>query len=150
MISVRISALIRGRRIVMSSPTASASDIAGKIRTANEQFMKRFHEKDAVRVASLYAREALLLPPGAAITEGLDAVTRFWKGAMDMGITDVTLETVSVEPLGDAAIELGMYTLVAGSAAVDQGKYLVVWRTEDGVWKLYRDIWNTSRSAAKT
>ncbi len=135
----------------MSSPTAtSASDITGKIRTANEQFMKAFQERDAVRVGSLYAREALILPPGAAIAEGIDAITRFWKGAMDLGITDVTLETLSVEPLGDAAVEVGKYTLVAGSAAVDQGKYLVVWRKEDGAWKLYRDIWNTSTSAAKT
>nr|NIO33253.1 DUF4440 domain-containing protein [Gemmatimonadota bacterium] len=32
--------------------------------------------------------------------------------------------------------------------AVEQGKYLVVWkRGEDGNWKLHADIWNTSMPA---
>jgi hypothetical protein len=30
---------------------------------------------------------------------------------------------------------------------VDQGKYVVSWKKEEGVWKLDRDIWNTSSPA---
>lgn len=63
--------------------------------------------------------------------------------------TGVTLETVSVRAFGSTAIERGKYTLIAGTEAVDTGKYLVVWRLEGGRWKLYRDIWNTSRTATK-
>ncbi len=130
-------------------PATSANDVANKIRMANQKFIEAFHRKDASGVASLYTHSALLFPPGADITEGFEAITRFWKGAMDMGITDVKLETVSVEDFGNAAAEVGKYTLVAGSAVADEGKYIVVWRLEDGAWKLHRDIWNTSKSATR-
>jgi hypothetical protein len=65
---------------------------------------------------------------------------------MDMGITGVTLETVSLETIDAMAIEVGNYTLMAGSGVVDKGKYLVIWRLEAGQWKLYRDIWNTNKA----
>jgi hypothetical protein len=27
---------------------------------------------------------------------------------------------------------------------LDKGKYIVIWKKEDGTWKLHRDIWTTS------
>ena len=126
----------------------AVAPIAGKIRIANQQFMKAFEDGDAARVASLYGGEALLFPPGTEITEGVDAITRFWRGAMDMGITGVMLETISLETIDAMAIEVGNYSLMAGTEAVDKGKYLVIWRLEAGQWKLYRDIWNTNNRGA--
>jgi ketosteroid isomerase-like protein len=29
---------------------------------------------------------------------------------------------------------------------MDSGKYVVIWKREDGAWKLHRDIWTTSAS----
>jgi len=29
---------------------------------------------------------------------------------------------------------------------LDRGKFLVVWKSVDGSWKLHRDIWNSSES----
>lgn len=127
----------------------AATDIAVAIKMANLQFMKAFQDRDAAQAASLYTQEALLCPPGAGIKEGRSAITGFWMGIMAMGITDVTLETVSVKAFGPTAIERGKYTLIAGAETVDTGKYLVLWRLEDGRWKLCRDIWNTSQTGTK-
>ncbi len=30
-----------------------------------------------------------------------------------------------------------------GSKNVDKGKYIVVWKKENGDWKVWRDIWNS-------
>ncbi len=68
---------------------------------------------------------------------------------MDMGITEVVLKTSSVEGMGDGAAEVGEYSLFAGANMVDTGKYLVVWRRDDGSWKLHRDIWNANSSLPK-
>jgi len=66
--------------------------------------------------------------------------------AMHMGITAATLETVEVEGHGQTAIEVGRYRLLAaGDAVADQGKYIVVWKNDNGTWKLHRDIWTTSQ-----
>ena len=68
---------------------------------------------------------------------------------MDMGITGACLEPKEVEGYGDLAYEIGDYTLAGeGNAVLDQGKYLVIWKREEGRWKLHRDIWNTSLPAA--
>ena len=65
---------------------------------------------------------------------------------MDMGILRIRLETVEVEGGNGTAVEVGKYTLFTeGDAVADAGKYLVVWKNEGGSWKLYRDVWNTSR-----
>ena len=49
---------------------------------------------------------------------------------------------------GETAYEVGKYTLLGrGGQTLDSGKYVVIWRQEDGQWKLHRDIFNTSLPA---
>jgi ketosteroid isomerase-like protein len=64
---------------------------------------------------------------------------------MDSGIKAMTLESVEVEGHGDTAIEVGKYTLHdEGGQPLDEGKYIVIYKQEDGEWKLHRDIFNSS------
>jgi ketosteroid isomerase-like protein len=37
----------------------------------------------------------------------------------------------------------------ASGKQIDRGKYITVWKKQQGQWKLHRDIWNTSMPAAK-
>ena len=64
-----------------------------------------------------------------------------------MGITTATLRTTEVEAHGSTAIEHGAYTLKAGKATADTGKYVVIWRRERGKWKLHLDIFNSNNPA---
>ena len=34
-----------------------------------------------------------------------------------------------------------------GTKTVDKGNYIVVWKKDDGKWKIFRDIWNSSEKA---
>ncbi len=66
-----------------------------------------------------------------------------------MGLKQAKLETVEVEGYENFAIEVGKYTLLGADGRVaDAGKYVVIWKTERGNWKLHRDIWNTSQPGA--
>ena len=79
---------------------------------------------------------------------GKGAIQAFWQGAMDMGIKSAQLEIDEVEAHGDTAIEVSTYTLRGeGGQALDQGKYIVIWKREAGKWKLHRDIFNSSLPA---
>jgi ketosteroid isomerase-like protein len=61
----------------------------------------------------------------------------------------VTLTAKEVETHGTTAIEVGAYKITGpGQQVLDTGKYIVVWKKEDGQWKLHRDIFNTSVAAA--
>lgn len=124
------------------------NDVKAAVQKGNQRFMQSISRGDASAVAGLYAEGARLLPPNSDFIEGHEAIRQFWQGALDMGIRGAKLETLEVEAAGDRAVEIGRYTLeVKGGETADTGKYLVVWKKEGESWKLYRDIWNTSRPA---
>ena len=125
--------------------TRSTDGARSEITAANSRFMEAFRRGDAAGVAACYTSDAQLLPSQSDIIAGTKAIEEFWKGAMKLGIASARLESVEVESVGDAAVEIGRYSLAgADGAAIDRGKYVVVWHREDGTMKLHRDIWNTS------
>ena len=128
---------------------ATATPVATEIRRANDLFEASFERSDAAALASLYTPDGVLLPTGMDTIQGTAGIQAFWEGAMAMGIKQVQLHTQDVEEMVDTAIELGHYTLLgADSQTIDQGKYLVVWKQQEGQWKLHQDIWNSSLPAS--
>ena len=121
------------------------TDIRSDILACNKHFMEAFGCGDAAGLANLYTVGGQLLPPNSDVVAGRDAIRAFWQGAMDLGLREAALETVEVAGAGDTVLEVGRYTLrTADGQVADTGKYMVAWKTEDGGWKLHRDIWNTS------
>ncbi len=122
----------------------TAGPIDPAILAANQTFMQAYGQ-GATAMGDLYASDAQLFPPNGAVINGNAAITPVWKSAFDSGVKKVTLETTETEKAGDRIIETGRYTLAgADGKPMDTGKYIVVWKKENGTWKLYRDIWNTS------
>ncbi len=127
--------------------TKAAADVASIIKANNKALGAELAAGNAAGIAKMYAKGAKLMPPNAAILKG-KGITTFWQGALEMGIKGVKLKSREVEVMGSTAIEVGTYVLSgADGDAVDEGKYLVVWKKDGKAWKLYRDIFNTSRPA---
>lgn len=129
-----------------AAPAAAQSAQAG-IEAALVEFAEAFNSKDAAAVAAHYTEDAAVLPPDAARVDGRENIEKFWRGAMDAGLTDLALKAVEVEESGDLAYEVGTFTFKApgegGALAEAAGKYIVIWKKEpDGAWRLHRDIWN--------
>jgi uncharacterized protein (TIGR02246 family) len=104
-----------------------------------------FQQRDAAAIASCYHADARIFPPGGDMQSGREAITAFWRRVIDTGLTDIALTPTEVHELGECAFETGTYRLWgADRRPADHGKYLVVWKLEGGVWRLFRDIWNTS------
>jgi ketosteroid isomerase-like protein len=114
----------------------------------NARFFEAVEKRDAGAMASLYTPEARVMPPGAPAVSG-HGIQEFWQSVLDMGVNGGALKTVSLEELGDVAIEVGQYELRINANVVDVGKYVVVHRRQpDGSWKFDIDIWNSDRSAS--
>ena len=125
----------------------AAQDAAAGIAETSERFEAAYNGGDAAAMAELYTEDGALLPPGAERVDGREGIQALWQGYMDAGVRDLDLETVEVEDHGNAASEVGTYTLTApdgeGGRVAAEGKYIVLWRKgDDGVWRLHRDIWN--------
>jgi uncharacterized protein (TIGR02246 family) len=106
---------------------------------------------DAAGLAALYTENGQVLPPNGDFVTGKQAVQAFWQSVLDMGIKGATLEIVEVEAHGDTATEISTFTLQGeGGLVLDEGKYMILWKLEDGQWKMHRDIFNSSRPGPGT
>jgi uncharacterized protein (TIGR02246 family) len=127
---------------------ATSTEVRDAIATANENFMAAAKQGDAAALAALYTENGQVLPPNSDFVTGKEAIQAFWQAIRDTGIKAATLETVEVEGHGDTATEVGKYTLHGEEGQqLDKGKYIVIWKQEEGQWKLHRDIFNTSMPA---
>jgi ketosteroid isomerase-like protein len=133
--------------VFVSKVTAQADNakVKAEIDAANKQFVQVYNSSGGSGVAAFYAKGAKVLPPNADIIETNEAIASMWKGAFDAGVKKFSLEALTVQSIGDGAVETGKFTIYdASDKQIDAGKYLVYWIKEDGKWKLFRDIWNSS------
>lgn len=129
-----------------NTSTMSGAEIRTEIERANEKFMEAYRRADAKGMADLYTREGMVLPPNSESVQGHEQVQNFWKSVMDMGIKAIRLESQELELCNDTAIEMGQALLYAeGDMEVDRSKYIVIWKRENGAWKLHRDIFNSNQ-----
>lgn len=138
--------------VVASYPMLQArQDVKAAIAAANKQFVAAFAKGDAAALAAMYSSGGQAFPPNAELVQGRDALQKLWQGAMASGVKDVVLTTTKLEAHGNTAYEVGTYVMnAAGGKPVDRGKFVVIWKRENGQWKLHRDIWNSNMPAAPT
>ena len=116
------------------------------IEAAVQRYVDASNQGDADALASLYADDAVLLPPDHEPVRGRAAIGDFWRQGTDEGLEVTTLR---VEVDGDLGYLVGRYHLPAtGEEPADSGKYVMCLKRQlDGAWKLTADIWNRSGEA---
>ena len=114
-----------------------------EIVAVNRRFEDAAEKGDVDAIAALYTNDAIALPPDGPFVRGRDSIKQMWATvAQQLGLKSVRLQTVELEVVGDLAHEVGEahLTLASGGAVA---KYVVVWKKQEGRWRLHRDIWNT-------
>ena len=133
-------------------PSAGANEAA--IRAQTISWAKAYNGGDAEAVAAQYAKDALLLPPGAPGVSGRAAILAFFtKDIADSKAAGVVLiidPKTDVGVSGDMGWESGTFKVTVKGAVVESGKFLSVSRKKDGKWSYIRDIWNTDTAPAVT
>jgi len=123
--------------------TESRSIDVDKARTIIEgidrQFSKDFYSGDSVALANYYSSDAKL-----GSLKGKEILS-FWGRAIRNSVTDNTrnllFTTTAFTGDSDYVVELGIYEERDDKNILkNKGKYLVVWKQENGQWKIYRDI----------
>ena len=120
-------------------------EVAEQIHEANERFQAAIRAADSATMPLLYTRDAKVLPPNADEVSGTQAIERYWQSFFELGIAGAQPVTEEVIPMGEYALEVGHYSVFdAAGSPIDRGKIMVLWKNEDGVWKMHRDTWNSS------
>lgn len=124
---------------------AQQEKIREGIEATNQRLISALAKGDAAGVAASYTADAQMFPANSDVVSGRAAIQNLWGEWIKAGVTKLTLEPVEVEGMGDTAYEVGKYTLPGDDGKLlDAGKYIVIWKRQQGAWKLHRDIWTTN------
>lgn len=128
-----------------ASAQMEAQSTKAIIVAANQKFVDAFAQ-GATAMGQLYTRDAVMYNAHSEPVRGTAALDGFWKSVYGAGVKRMTLETVEAEPAGPFLLETGRFaSFDAAGTLLDEGNYLVVWKKEDNIWKLHRDIGNSNR-----
>jgi len=136
--------------------TPAPQDVAAdktKLQTDAVAWFDRFAAADSEGLDSLYAEDALVMPPNAPALTGRPAI-KTYLGTM---ISQTKAAGLSVKPgqitgsdvSGDLGWISGTYSVQDSTgASVDSGSYLSIHQRANGSWHYIRDIWNSDHPVA--
>ena len=133
-----------------TKPTFDLTAAKKEIEVANRNFEKYISTGDSVGFAkNSYTIDAHYMAPNQPAIVGRKAIQTMCHQTLSAGVSEIRLKTIEI--LGDENFITEEGTLevyVKGGTLVDKGKYLVLWKKEDGAWKLYRDLFNSDMPAS--
>lgn len=113
---------------------------------ASQKFSKAFVQGNIEDLLNSYTKDAKIFPNNLDILSG-DALSNYWTPRD--GSSKVIHHKISSEEIqlfGDYAHDFGYYEGKTqnkeGNISSWRGKYVVIWKKENGQWKMYLDIWN--------
>ena len=121
----------------------SLDSVKAAIAASNKIFGGCFASGDSTAFANCYTSDACINVTNMPRMCGTQAITAFFNGGHKMGINNIVITTEEVMGGKDAVVETGKYEMfVDDKVSAEKGKFIVVWKEENGKWKMHRDIWN--------
>jgi ketosteroid isomerase-like protein len=134
--------------VVFWAMPSTLDQIKRSMQSTNDLFNAEvFGKRNFAALDDIYTRGARILPPGAPMISGRDAIRKFWSDlVLSANARSAVLDSVDVMAAGDGVVEIGRATLTVEppgqSATQMEVKYVVYWLQEDSRWKWHVDIWN--------
>jgi uncharacterized protein (TIGR02246 family) len=125
--------------------TITATTAIAEVTTAVGVFMEYVNRGDLEKMLAMYSDDASILPPSGNSLYGRAAFTPFWQHMLEnVGFSNVKYTIERLDLLAeDTVAEMTHFNVdIAGQPT--QGKYVVIWKKQQGQWKLYIDIFNVA------
>jgi ketosteroid isomerase-like protein len=153
-VAVLIALLAGGVVAAVARPelySGNRSNDEALIRRIDALWSNAAQDKDLDGAVYPYANDASMLPFGAPIATGTDAIRKTWAALMAKPGYSLTFVPTKIEvaSAGDMAWEIGAFELrvtdAQGQPMEIPGKYVVTWRKVGPTWKVAADIFNTDK-----
>jgi ketosteroid isomerase-like protein len=122
------------------------------------EFVTAFNAKDAAKLASFYAEDGVLMPPGGPTIKGRAAIEAVFKKGFEANPGTMKLAAIESEIDAGRGYSLGTYTLtvshgtsvtptrVGGSGTqVSNHKFMAIYKRVGNDWKVAYGIQNSDR-----
>jgi ketosteroid isomerase-like protein len=135
-----------GKEEKIIAKTFDLAAVKAAIAESNATYGDAFIKNDASLLIAKYTKDGCIMPSGAPKMCGAEGLSGFFGVAQKvMGVKNVKLTTEEVMGGADAVVETGTYELFGeGNKSIDNGKFVVAWKMEEGKWKMHRDIFTSS------
>jgi ketosteroid isomerase-like protein len=118
------------------------------IEAKNNQFTQAHITGDTTFLNNIFTKDAKAYPPNSDAVVGRAAISAVNSQWVNYDIKEFREETTALYGCEDYLIDEGNYYLRYGKDnTIDKGKYLNVWKKENGDWKIFTNMWNTSMPA---
>ena len=132
-------------------PTFDVTAMEKIIEEKNNQFTKAHITGDSAFLVNIFTQDAKVFAPNSDVVIGRPAIAVVNSQYLKLDIKEFREETTAFYGNEDYLIDEGNYYVRYGKDnTIDKGKYLNVWKKEDGDWKIYSNMWNTNMPATPT
>ena len=127
-----------------AAPAFNLDSAKAAIAASNKVYGECFSTGDSTKFVNCYTADGCIYPPNTPRMCGPQTITAFFNGAYKMGIRNLKLTTDEVVGNETYVSEVGKYELMGDkNMSMDKGKFIVIWKNDNGKWKMYRDVWNS-------
>ncbi len=123
----------------MQAPQADLEGLKAMVDVSQSAFDAR----DPAAIAAIYAEDGTMMSPNSETMTGQAAIEDFWMEFLASGNDPGVAKVTDVYAHGDVGYEVGTYAVTDPGGAIDEGKYVRIWRHGDGKWQLHHVIWNS-------
>ncbi len=128
-----------------AAPAAFDTVAARKaVDSVNQQVMDGIVKGDAMAVANCYSTDASFMGANGPAITGRKNIEAAMVDFMKSGVGKLTIHALNLWNSENGLAEEGTYTIdTKDGKQIDKGKYIVLWKKEDGKWKIFRDCGNS-------
>jgi len=127
----------------LAAVPATAADSSGVAARA-ATWEKEYNADNLAAVVALYASDGCRMPPNQEAVHGSDAILAQLKAGKDRGLAKVKIAVTSADSSGDVGYGTGTYVISgADGSHIDHGKWMLISKKSNGVWKTQCDIFNS-------
>src|SRR5579862_2268172 len=109
------------------------------------EFTAAFNAKDAAKVASFYADDAVLMSPDEPMVRGRSSIEVHYQEEFRVAFSNVQIKPMESVVSGTYAFETGTSSAArpgTASTRTENGKYVVIYKRVGSSWKIAYDIYN--------
>jgi uncharacterized protein (TIGR02246 family) len=133
--------------VSVSGLANAVADEATAINALNIKWDTAVNQGDTMQLASLYADNAVMMPPSSEILSDRGAIKNYWDNLREVGIDVYAISTVDLRIDGDTAYQTVLWDATRNAADGNVIQFNgnmsnVLERQKDGTWKIKLQSWN--------
>ncbi|MGB7133909.1 MAG: nuclear transport factor 2 family protein [Acidobacteriaceae bacterium] len=115
-----------------------------------QEWAQDLRAKNVRAAVALYSPDATFIDPDGSRAHGIAPIRQLFEAAAQVYDSTLEFHPQRVETSGVLAVDSGTYTQTmvvraTGEQQVSSGSYVMVYRREDGSWKILEQVWTAAQ-----